>query len=456
MEAMNLVEVVLNQGNEEENEISTYSRASTGQSSPIKGLDESVTITVTRTPGKSGVRGGKPANFAMLSSPVPMRNGKYPNAESLSPKEEMTCTGCQRVFKYKAAYLRHESQCGVPDAVRLERIEKAAEEERQKALEVERQKMVELERHQVEKQKLPELRCPICSKQFSANDSFKDHDFNACAEERKSYTFICRVCKAKFKYKNHLRRHEDSHNNVRRYNCDVCTTAFLRPDHLKRHMIRMHGIVQLPSQNAPKNTPMQCPQCSKILSRRDHLLRHMRNVHNALYEPRFGAHFSSLLVGLMLSKQNNYDNYQNDEDGSEDLSMTSDNLMIDESFESVKNDCESPTQNRNVGKDGPRKQFYNESQSHDLSMKPGGYNHFVEALPARSEIRTVDCNTGNQTSRGNENVSPYFSSGCGQGPRKDTEKPGNSDGNQNVLGNGHAARGAGNDWISNVPNYSGW
>lgn len=107
--------------------------------------------------------------------------------------------------------------------------------------------------------------------------------YQACAAERATYTFVCSVCKARFKYKNHMRRHEDSHNNVRRYNCEVCTTAFLRPDHLKvrkqiltcnfnvtgihllsynvimfltysffqRHMMRMHGIVQLPIQSTP-------------------------------------------------------------------------------------------------------------------------------------------------------------------------------------------------------------
>ena len=123
---------------------------------------------------------------------------------------------------------------------------KAAE----KAAEMEKRKSIE---------KLPELRCPTCLKQFHDNDSFKTHDFDvgsiianyyvgngmcifqalyfvcnqACAAERATYTFVCSVCKARFKYKNHMRRHEDSHNNVRRYNCEVCTTAFLRPDHLK-------------------------------------------------------------------------------------------------------------------------------------------------------------------------------------------------------------------------------
>lgn len=39
----------------------------------------------------------------------------------------------------------------------------------EKAAEIEKRKIVE---------KLPELRCPTCLKQFTDNDSFKSHDFD--------------------------------------------------------------------------------------------------------------------------------------------------------------------------------------------------------------------------------------------------------------------------------------
>lgn len=92
------------------------------KSSPIKGLDESVTITVTRTPGRPNNterKSGKPANFALLS---PGKNGRNADAIRTSPREEMVCNGCERVFKYRAAFIRHEAQCGLPVALRMERF----------------------------------------------------------------------------------------------------------------------------------------------------------------------------------------------------------------------------------------------------------------------------------------------------------------------------------------------
>lgn len=80
-----------------------------------------MTITVTRTPGRpANVQrlSGKPANFALMS---PARNGRNSDAIRLTPREELVCTACQRVFKYKAAFLRHEAQCGLPIALRIER-----------------------------------------------------------------------------------------------------------------------------------------------------------------------------------------------------------------------------------------------------------------------------------------------------------------------------------------------
>lgn len=92
------------------------------KAAPIKGIDETVSITVTRTPGKSANaqrQSGKPANFALLASPV--RNGRNSDAIRVTPREEMVCHGCKRTFKYKAAFIRHEAQCGLPLALRIER-----------------------------------------------------------------------------------------------------------------------------------------------------------------------------------------------------------------------------------------------------------------------------------------------------------------------------------------------
>ncbi|XP_034233736.1 protein suppressor of hairy wing-like isoform X2 [Thrips palmi] len=461
MEAMNLVEVVLNQGTDEDNERICSNPPNSSKTTPIKGMDESVTITVTRTPGRpvSVQRiGGKPANFALMS---PARNGRNSDAIRLTPREEMVCTGCQRVFKYKAAFIRHEAQCGLPIALRMERAALIEAKRQEKAAEIERRKLDE--KH--EKEKLPDFRCPTCLKQFSDNNSFQTHNFKACAAERASYTFTCSVCKAKFKYKNHLRRHEDSHNNVRRYNCDVCTTAFLRPDHLKRHMMRMHGIVQLPAHSAPekiivnpspgpqaaqtnsfiKNAPMQCPMCNKILSRRDHLLRHLRNVHHANLDSRRGQESEAFPGSDGLPEFDLGDSYQDDEEGSESQSIKShDGLLIDESFESVKRENKSPSPmdtDPKPDKVTVTSKYF--SNSHDL--EPVG------------PIKEKPQSNGAQLERdiSNSSLKNTCPGAVEQIPDEKTGRIRSSDGNQNLLPNGHGVRNS-EDWMTDLAKYNSW
>ena len=517
MEALNLVEVVLN--NDTEVNESKANPSSSQKSSPIKGLNESVTITVTRTPGRpNNVQkiSGKPANFAMLS---PSKIGRNSDAIRTSPREEMVCNGCERVFKYKAAFIRHEAQCGLPLALRVERAaiveaKKAAE----KAAEMEKRKTVE---------KLPELRCVTCLKQFHDTNAFKSHDFEACAAERATYTFVCGVCHARFKYKNHMRRHEDSHNNVRRFSCDVCTTAFLRPDHLKRHMMRMHGIFQLPIQSAPevpvkipspipravlpsdqnetrtitKNVPMQCPMCSKVLSRRDHVLRHMRNVHHIVNGSRRGrvSQDGNQVPGFEIDGLMDFDgnnSNQDDEDGSENQSMTSnDGLCIDESFESIKRESDSPMsandEDRRMAEtaDISRGQFYEKSQcdssgqmsskstndffdQRNLGVKLGPYSPVPSEKYALSNGGVVNgsgilndtiglsANSSFKTSDGKSMSNSAAIDGTlvksePEDMTKDVHKR-SSDGNQNVLSNGHGARNTEEDWINNLVSLNGW
>lgn len=478
MEAMNLVEVVLNQGTDEDHERISSSSSNASKTTPIKGLDESVTITVTRTPGRpANVQrlSGKPANLALMS---PSRNGRNSDAIRQSPREEMVCTGCQRVFKYKAAFLRHEAQCGLPIALRIERAALIEAKKQEKAAEMEKRKIEEKR----EKEKLPDFRCPTCLKQFNDNDSFQTHNFEACAAERSTYTFTCNVCQAKFKYKNHLRRHEDSHNNVRRYNCEVCTTAFLRPDHLKRHMMRMHGIVQLPSQSAPekiivnpspapraaqssderktnsviKNAPMECPMCNKILSRRDHLLRHLRNVHHANFDSRKRGQDSDTLPGLEgLPNFDHSDSCQDDEDESENQSMTShDGLLIDESFESIKreNDTPSPIESAPDKVTVTSKYFTNTHHSESTGQLKGKVlSNGVHA----KDGALVHENTS-KLERFNSNASVNSCAQIiAQTLGQKTGQMNSSDGNQNVLPIGHGTRNA-VDWMTDLAKYNGW
>ncbi|KAE8751419.1 hypothetical protein FOCC_FOCC001994 [Frankliniella occidentalis] len=501
MEAMNLVEVVLNHGHEEETDESAAMTDAT-KSSPIKGLDESVTITVTRTPGRPGNTErltGKPANFALLSSPA--RNGKNSDVTCSSPREEMTCNVCERVFKYRAAFQRHEAQCGLPIALKIERAAIIEAKKMEKAVLFEKRKLEE-KQERLPNKDTPKLSCQTCLKQFSDEDTYKSHNFAACAAERATYTFACSVCKARFKYKNHMRRHEDSHNNVRRYNCEVCTTAFLRPDHLKRHMMRMHGIVHLPSQSAPekltlkpspgppavhtsdekssivttKNVPMQCPMCNKILSRRDHLLRHMRNVHHINNDSRKRSRnsdpilqgFGGGVMDLFGDTSHNVHNDDDEEEGSENQSMESqDGLLIDESYESVKRENDSPAPEThaeseenttshdsfvngahqlNEPTETPLNYSYNQFQN-DLNVKVQAHlaenqmltSPFSNGVPKTKVASQIAANNAPNVRSNAEVKSRYFN---------------NSDSNQSVLSNN--TRNSGHDWISDLANFNGW
>jgi zinc finger protein 362/384 len=55
--------------------------------------------------------------------------------------------------------------------------------------------------------------------------------------------FICDICGAGLKRKEHLERHKLGHNPDRPYVCSVCEKGFKRKEHLNLHFV-IHGGVK--------------------------------------------------------------------------------------------------------------------------------------------------------------------------------------------------------------------
>lgn len=194
--------------------------------------------------------------------------------------------------------------------------------------------------------------------------------------------------------------------------------------------------------------------------------------------------------GLMDLEGNN--SCKDDEDGSENQSMAShDELYIDESFESIKRECESPISDNcneammNSSKDNSQGHIYIKSEeelSRQMSSKPARYSfdQSIESMYMKSEphspgtAQEYACKNGDSLSHNGSAtitgaVSTKADSNCSSSttnyrPILKTEPDllaktiykRSSDGNQNVLPNGHAARNAGEDWISDLVNLRSW
>lgn len=56
-----------------------------------------------------------------------------------------------------------------------------------------------------------------------------------------SFRFICDICNAALKRKDHLTRHKQSHNSERPFVCTVCMKAFKRKEQLTLHFVIHSG-----------------------------------------------------------------------------------------------------------------------------------------------------------------------------------------------------------------------
>lgn len=77
--------------------------------------------------------------------------------------------------------------------------------------------------------------------------------------------FVCEICNAALKRKDHLTRHKQSHNPERPYLCH-CLKAFKRKEQLSLHAVIHSG-----------NKKHSCSECGKGFYRKDHLRKHTRS-----------------------------------------------------------------------------------------------------------------------------------------------------------------------------------
>lgn len=80
------------------------------------------------------------------------------------------------------------------------------------------------------------------------------------------HRFICDICGAGLKRKEHLDRHKQGHNPERPFICSVCMKGFKRKEHLNLHFVIHSG----------EKTHI-CPECGKGFYRKDHLRKHSRS-----------------------------------------------------------------------------------------------------------------------------------------------------------------------------------
>uniref|UniRef100_A0A1B0CNX7 Putative c2h2-type zn-finger protein n=1 Tax=Lutzomyia longipalpis TaxID=7200 RepID=A0A1B0CNX7_LUTLO len=79
-------------------------------------------------------------------------------------------------------------------------------------------------------------------------------------------SFICDICGAGLKRKEHLERHKLGHNPDRPYICSVCMKGFKRKEHLNLHFVIHSG----------EKTEI-CGECGKGFYRKDHLRKHAKS-----------------------------------------------------------------------------------------------------------------------------------------------------------------------------------
>nr|CAD7595712.1 unnamed protein product [Timema genevievae] len=109
----------------------------------------------------------------------------------------------------------------------------------------------------------------IWNRTLSILKYFKDPSLNIMLLLRNFmavFRFICDICGAGLKRKEHLERHKLGHNPDRPFLCSVCHKGFKRKEHLNLHFVIHSG-----------HKSEVCPECGKGFYRKDHLRKHARS-----------------------------------------------------------------------------------------------------------------------------------------------------------------------------------
>lgn len=98
------------------------------------------------------------------------------------------------------------------------------------------------------------LQCPSCdvvfNNQLMLQEHIKNHMKAACGDSAsapgrshlKEEESRCTVCGKVFAKRDHLKRHELTHSDLRPHKCHICQSTFKRKDKLTAHVSSAHGV----------------------------------------------------------------------------------------------------------------------------------------------------------------------------------------------------------------------
>ncbi|KAJ1361813.1 hypothetical protein KIN20_021161 [Parelaphostrongylus tenuis] len=92
----------------------------------------------------------------------------------------------------------------------------------------------------IKNKKLQLFCCYVCNRVFSEEDAMKKHLLDKHIGYEKEYILKCDQCYRRFKLKQHLRRHEETHKNTS-YACPHCKREFRKEISLEIHLSKVHG-----------------------------------------------------------------------------------------------------------------------------------------------------------------------------------------------------------------------
>ncbi|KAI8427058.1 hypothetical protein MSG28_014699 [Choristoneura fumiferana] len=86
--------------------------------------------------------------------------------------------------------------------------------------------------------------CAICANSFYNSSNLLSHMRRT---HERSRPHACAQCPKRFYDRTKLRRHQDSHDAIKRFECDVCHSCFTRRCYWKKHLQKQHGVVIPPA-----------------------------------------------------------------------------------------------------------------------------------------------------------------------------------------------------------------
>lgn len=111
------------------------------------------------------------------------------------------------------------------------------------------------------------VHCSTCHigfvNQFALHEHVKTH---MKAESDTDCT--CQVCGKVFSKRDHLKRHEATHSDIRAHKCHICQSSFKRKDKLTAHLNNTHGIPGSPP--CPSRRKLKMPAGSRVKEEAQH------------------------------------------------------------------------------------------------------------------------------------------------------------------------------------------